>query len=141
MVKKAREEERSMDASGFIVKLPKGSTEFAVFLTLCAIVFMISFVIAGSMGHVAIFGACAAGGLFYMRHARRWRIEVRGDTITVVPTFGKTVTFSVHDISRVKRHAGGATRAYDSSGKRLFTIDRMSAGYTPMSDLLSKLHL
>jgi glucan phosphoethanolaminetransferase (alkaline phosphatase superfamily) len=116
----------------------------AFFFAATIAIVIVAFVQPAASGEgvgVTICAICTVGCLFGTRFYRRWRIEVRGDAFTVVPMFGKPRIFSASDISRVKRYAGGAMRAYDSSGKRLFSTEANQVGYTFLSDRLSELHL
>ncbi|MDR3069100.1 MAG: hypothetical protein LBU50_06315 [Cellulomonas sp.] len=150
----AREEEQGIRDPDLIVKYPKFTVRLFAAFAAIPFALMIFFAImnvvqpasGASIGHVVLFGVIGVGVSPLILYLSRWRIEVRGTLITVVPMIGRPRTFSVLDISRVTRRSGaipvsGAVRAYDSSGKRLFTVDPLAVGYKPMSDWLSKYHL
>jgi hypothetical protein len=145
---KAREEEGLMDEASFTVKLPGLYTGVMAFGLASFFAAMVAgaFVFEGQQGielFYSVFAAFTALCLFTTCYALKWRIDVWGDTVTVVSLFGRPKTFSVLDIYKVKRSLSlsETITAYDSSGKKLFSVGSSAAGYTPLSKRLSELYL
>ena len=145
---RARKEEEQMDKASFTVKLPGLYTGIIAvcLLFFCVAMIAAAFVFEGQQGVEVLYGVFAAFAvlcLFGTCYALKWRIHVKEDTITVVPLFGKPRTFSVSNISKVVRlrNSSQTIKAYDSSGKKLFSVESSAAGYTPLSKKLSELHL
>jgi len=83
------------------------------------------------------FGVFIAGGAFLVFVVRRWRLEVRGDSLVFRPVFGRRRTYNVKDATHFSTTPTGEIKVY--AGKRkLFAIDTFMIGSKQFAAYLRK---
>ena len=73
-------------------------------------------------------------GAYLAIYSLRWKIEVRGEHLTVYRLFGKPIRLTIGDITRIKY--GVRTTAY-IDGKKVFSIDMRSGLWFYIYDYVS----
>ena len=121
----------------YIIKPPSAlSYVYTACFLLGMVLFIVFFILylrqipSVTKGHLWFALIFAGIGLLIVIYASQWRISVNGSNMEIHRLLHNTQTISVTDISKAEVGDKQQITLYDTSGKKLIVVDRLSDNYT-----------
>ena len=129
----------------YIVKPPSAlSYVYTACFILGMVLFVVFFVLylkqipSVTKGHLWFALIFAGIGLLIVIYASQWRISVNGSNVEIHRLLHNSQTVSVTDISKAEVGGKQQITLYDTSGKKIIIVDRLSDNYTRFYNTLEK---